>query len=90
MRKYIELIIDGTKIDLPTDGITVEFNYRVQDGLNVSGSSSNRSLSLPYSKTNKAALGELGEFKTAYLNADGIPIIYGKAQFNELTLRDAA
>lgn len=90
MRKYIELIIGGTKVDLPSDSITVELNYKVQDGLKVAGASSERSLSLPYSKTNKAAFGELGDIKTAYLNADGVPVLYGKAQFNELSLKDSA
>jgi len=87
--QYIELKIDGTIVELPADAFTVELNYRIQDGLNVSGASSERSISLPYTKGNKTALGELGELKAMQLQGGGIPVLTGQAQFNELALKAA-
>ena len=87
--QYIELKINGTIVELPSDALSIELNYRIQDGLNVSGASSERSVELPYTKGNKSALGELGELKAMQLQAGGIPILTGKAQFNELALKAA-
>lgn len=87
MTPYIELKIDGRLCDLPPQGFDVTISYRIQDGLNASGANSDRSVSLPMSKQNKAILGELGSIKTMDLRADGIPILYGQAQSTEFKLR---
>jgi len=90
MTPYLELQIDGTAIDLPPDGFSVQLTYRSSQGFNPSGSYSERSIQPPASKTNGTVFGRWWdalvndlsgtEFKPMYLSVDGVPILIGRAQ----------
>lgn len=100
MKKYIEVLIDGQKVDLPADGIECQLTYAVRDKDDLTantGSRTERSLSIPASKDNAAIFdnfqiinnsNETGaELKQCEIYANGIRLLKGRAQLNEVELR---
>jgi len=96
MQKYIKLYIDSQVCDLPAEDFGIELSYRASNGFTPAGASSERSISLPASKTNDTifsqwwdALQDIKagtEYKRMYLEAEGLPVIEGQAQLKEAIL----
>lgn len=86
---YNRLLIDGQLCDLPNE-FDVTLNFRAAIGFSPSGISTERSISLPCSKVNDPIFSfwqqsqidsETGtEFKAAYMDTDGIPVLIGRSQ----------
>lgn len=100
-KKYINIIVDGEKVDLPDELPNIELNFKIDDDElgTASGSSSERSLSLPATKKNDSIFGRwwnvgeqnltAAEFKQASIEINGLPILNGQAQLKEVTTRGA-
>jgi len=95
MKKYIEVFIENNKLDLPSDGISLTLDFKVQDlDGGTSSSNSRRSITFPATKQNSDIFdawydvsrdNEQGAYlKASSINIDGLQLFTGQAQLNEV------
>jgi hypothetical protein len=98
-KKYINLNVEGTNLDLPDKELNIELTLRnpCSDGFGeISGSESKRSFRLPATKTNDAAFENWWDVslqnsssapleKDAFIEVNGLRVLSGKAQLKEVT-----
>lgn len=95
MKKYIEVFIENKILDLPSEGINLTLDFKVQDlDGGTTSSNSRRSISFPATKQNSEVFdywydvsrdNEQGAYlKASSINIDGLQLFTGQAQLNEV------
>jgi len=98
-KKYINVNIAGTQLDLPSEGVNLELTYVnpcAEGFATISGNKSERSQTFPATKQNDSVFENwwnvsqqntpsAAEEKDAFIEVDGLPIMSGKAQLKGVT-----
>lgn len=96
VKKYVNVVIDGKVVPLePVDGLPLSLRYEIQQGIGRPvGSRSKQSFKFPPTKELQEIFGNFEEttlanetaaaFKPAYIESNGFPVLYGRAQLMPL------
>jgi hypothetical protein len=98
MKKYIDIFIDGEKVDTDVSGLSLAIEYSIEetDLGKVRGAHSKRAISLPPTKLNNVIAESInnpasiataaGSLQPARIEVNGLPVLSGKAQLTNVDL----